>query len=284
MTQKIVHERRNTLTLLGLLCAAVIAWPITANGMYDPKHGRWLQRDFGPKAPDPARADSVGPGVVVDLVHDQPEQYTDTMSLHYNVASAPGSDLELLGTSIDAVVASSAPDRAHSLTRLSEMSQIVLYRQYQDGMNLYQYVRSNPGRFNDPKGMDIYLKTGNNTSNPINNALHQNVCVDTWDRECCEKTGLACFSYGYDGHWRWWWFKSTWLGWSSITLAGYLMEGEIYEADDTGEIAESKKTTCVEDKKWLNYMRGTRVGTIDVYSAARHNCRKYAQWEYADAP
>jgi len=65
--------------------------------------------------------------------------------------------------------------------------------QYNNGMGLCQYATSNPVRFIDPRGTDIYLKTGNNTGNALNDAIHQNVCVDTWDATGCRKTGIACF-------------------------------------------------------------------------------------------
>jgi hypothetical protein len=153
--------------------------------------------------------------------------------------------------------------------------------QHPDGPNLYQYVRSNPARWRDPKGTDIYLKTGDNSGNPVVDAVHQNVCVDTCDGNG-HKT-LKCFSFGKTG-WAWYWFKGTWLGWNSTTLAGYLMEGEIYPADDTGTVVQTKNTTAAQDKAWLDWMRAKRVGTKDVYSVARHNCRVYSQWEFADAP
>jgi hypothetical protein len=137
----------------------------------------------------------------------------------------------------------------------------------------------------DPKGTDIYLKTGNNTGNPINNAVHQAVCVDLWDPTGCNKTGIACWSFGWDSSFRWWWFKGTWLRWKNWTSAGYLMEGVIYrEEEDVGTVTASKKTTVQEDISWLRYMSGRRQGMTDVYSVLRHNCRRYSQWEFRDAP
>jgi len=246
------------------------------NRTYDPAHGRWLQRDPGAKGAacdvthafprggttDPARIQGFAQRVSVEYV---PETRDVTHLIRNQRLSLSQRELQ---------------DRAIA----AEVEPTRLHGQYRDGMNLYCYVRENPMRYMDPQGTDIYLKTGNNTSNPINNAIHQNVCVDTWDSKCCGKTGIACFSFGYNGNWKWRWFSRTWLGWSSITLAGYLMEGEIYETDDTGTVVKTKKTTCTQDTRWLNYMRFTRVRTTDVYSAARHNCRKYAQWEYRDAP
>ena len=38
---------------------------------------------------------------------------------------------------------------------------------------------------------------------------------------------------------------------------------------------------CIEERDWDDPWR---VGTEDVYSLARHNCRTYSQWEFRDAP
>lgn len=58
-----------------------------------------------------------------------------------------------------------------------------------------------------------------------------------------------------------------------------------YEADPvTGSrIVKRHTTTMAQDEKWLRYAYG-RVGKEDGYSVARHNCRKYSQWEFRDAP
>lgn len=157
--------------------------------------------------------------------------------------------------------------------------------QHPDGPNLYQYVRSNPVRWQDPQGTNIYLKTGNNSGNSINDAIHQNVCVDT-----CEngKKGIACFSFGATGEIRWFSSRGTWLGWELSWLGGtgafWLMEGVIDKYDDAGTVVQTKQTTAAQDQAWLNWMRTNRVGTKDIYSVLRFNCRKYAQMEFADAP
>jgi len=155
--------------------------------------------------------------------------------------------------------------------------------QYADGMGLYQYVAGSPECRMDPQGTNIYLKTGNTGAGSINNAVHQKVCVDTWDRNGC-KTGEACFSFGKTG----WMFRFgarlRWLGWNSHTLGGLLMKGEIYEDLTVGAVVKTQKTTVIQDRVWLNWMRRSRVGTEDVYSVGRHNCRTYSQWEFRDAP
>jgi RHS repeat-associated protein len=154
--------------------------------------------------------------------------------------------------------------------------------QYADGMNLYQYVRSNPVRYMDPQGTNIYLKKGNPGAGSVNNALHQKVCVDTWDKKGC-KTGEACFSFGKTG----WMFRFgprlRWLGWKSYVLGGILMKGEIYQDLTAGTVVKTKKTTVAQDKAWLKRMQRRRL-TEDVYSVGRHNCRTYSQWEFRDAP
>ena len=153
--------------------------------------------------------------------------------------------------------------------------------QYKDGMILYQYVASNPIRFMDPQGTDILLKTGNNSWNPINNAIHQNVCVATCGRV------IACFSFGLSG-WGWTPYKRTWLGWSlpwwESIKGGYGPRGEIYAADDAGTVVATKTTTAAQDRAWLRWMLSVRRGTHDLYTVTWFNCRTYSQWEFADAP
>ena len=147
---------------------------------------------------------------------------------------------------------------------------------------LYTFVYNDPINQIDPRGTDIYLKTGNNSGNIINDLIHQNVCVDRYNDRCC-KIGIMCFSFAKTG-WALFGFKSHWLGWQSTTLAGLLMEGTIYEADDAGTVVQTKQTTCRQDMRWELWMQIYRVGTKDVYSLARHNCRMYSQKEFADAP
>jgi len=64
-----------------------------------------------------------------------------------------------------------------------------------------------------------------------------------------------------------------------------LLEGEIYQETFTdGKILRRHKTTPQQDRAWLNYIMTKRLGTKDGYSVARHNCRKYSNMEFDDAP
>ena len=136
----------------------------------------------------------------------------------------------------------------------------------------------------DPLGLDIYLYTGNNSGNPLNDALHQTVAVDTWSDDCPpKKTGTRGFSFGYNGEWGWNWPNGKWLGNSSFTLPGYWMVGKIYKAPVVGKIVKRKRTTPKQDKEWLKQME-KKVGTRDVYSVGRHNCRSFSQGEFDKAP
>ena len=136
----------------------------------------------------------------------------------------------------------------------------------------------------DPMGEDIYLYTGNDSGNFLNDAVHQTVAVDTWSDDCPpKKTGVRGFSFGYNGEWRWNWPNGKWLGHSSLSLPGYWMVGAICEASVVGKVVKTKKTTPQQDKAWLKSME-SRVGTKDVYSVGRHNCRSFAQAEFDNAP
>ena len=152
------------------------------------------------------------------------------------------------------------------------------------GENLYCFVRNNAIQNIDPHGEDIYLYTGNNSGNPINDSLHQTVAVDTWSDDCPpRKTGVRGFSFGYIGEWGWNWPDGKWLGSPGVSLPGYWMVGEIYEAPVVGKIVGQKKTTPEQDRAWLKMMEG-KVGTRDVYSVGRHNCRAFSQDEFNKAP
>ncbi len=175
-----------------------------------------------------------------------------------------------------------------AVAQFQSKPQFVPQDQYHDGMNLFQYVKSNPVLFLDPKGTRIYLITGNDSSSPVNNALHQNVCVDKWKKAVVSghivwtTDEKECFSFAMTG------LgltrpKKTWLGFKSTVLGGCL-KGEIYKSTNTaGKTEHWKLTTVAQDLRWLLYMNG-RVGTKDVYSLFRHNCRTYAQLEFEAAP
>ena len=152
------------------------------------------------------------------------------------------------------------------------------------GLNLYGFCGNNGVTFVDYKGNDIYLYTGNDSGNIINDAIHQTVAVDIWSNECPpRKIGMRGFSFGYINEWDWNWPNGKWLGHSSITLPGFWMVGMIYESSVVGKAVNRKKTTPEQDRKWLKKMEG-RVGTKDVYSVGRHNCRAFSQAEFNNAP
>ncbi len=148
------------------------------------------------------------------------------------------------------------------------------------GVNLYALCVNCPVMNIDPIGKNIYLYTGNDSGNPLNDAFHQTIAVDTWSNDCPpKKTGVRGFSFAYNGEWGWNWPNGEWLGHSSISLPGYWMVGEIYEASVVGRVVKTKKTTPKQDMAWLRNMIN-RVGTKDVYSVGRHNCRAFSQTEF----
>ena len=137
----------------------------------------------------------------------------------------------------------------------------------------------------DIKGEDIYLYTGNDSWSPINNMLHQAVAVDVWSDDCPPvKIGIRGFSFAFFFEFKWNWGSKTWLGQPSVTLPGLVMVGEIYDIDDVpGKVVKQKHTTYQQDKAWLEKME-SKVGTKDVYSVGRHNCRAFSQAEFEKAP
>jgi len=127
----------------------------------------------------------------------------------------------------------------------------------------------------------ITLETGNSTWNPVNNAVHQNICVEGYGSGGPKR----CFSFAATGGAQLPQFSSTWLGWSSI-VAGAILTGEIYTPAPVpgSSIVSTHSPTAAQASNWLNYMNRTRVGLQDGYSVARHNCRTFSQWEFRDAP
>ncbi len=153
------------------------------------------------------------------------------------------------------------------------------------GINLYAFCGNDGIDKFDKLGNDIYLVTGNNSGRWLNDVLHQSICVDTWT-SCCppKKSGRTCFSFGFSGEMIGSLGSWTWLGKFSPTLPGYWMKGVIYETDFVGSITKRKQTKCSQDVAWLKYMRDVRLNQTDVYSALRHNCRNFSQYEFENAP
>ena len=150
------------------------------------------------------------------------------------------------------------------------------------GVNLYGFCGNAIVHKVDKLGNNIYLFTGNNSGAWLNDHLHQSVGVDVWSKRG-HKMGITTFTFAYNGNWGWNMLSFSWLGFSGFTLPGYLMEGEVEERNPVGKIDAEKKTSCREDRQCLKYMR-TKVGTRDVYSVGRHNCRNFSQTEFSAAP
>ena len=247
------HRKGNAMfrksLILSLIAAAVLTVTApNASAYYNASLGRWVTRDPGPS---PARAMRVGAPTVPGMT---PSPY----------ATSP------------------------AMAQSPRIGQAGYNSQYADGMSLYEYVRSNPVRYTDPKGTNIYLKTGNNTGRPGNDLVHQSVCVDIWGWDGC-KTKTLCFYYGHNGKWRFVApFRMTWLGWkltwAEMTGGDLMMVGEIDVMDDVGEVTKTKKTTIEQDKNWYKVMYRKRLHKEDLYTVAWFNCRKYARKEFADAP
>ena len=151
------------------------------------------------------------------------------------------------------------------------------------GNNLYAFAEIKPLFVLDVHGANIYLVTGNDSGFSINDHYHQSICVDD-PSSLDSQSKKTCFSFAYMGNWKLFCPNKKWLGWSSTTLGGYVMEGEIYETYFVGSVSAEKMTTAGQDSKWLSWMRTSRKGLKDVYSVARHNCRMYSQNEFDDAP
>ena len=154
------------------------------------------------------------------------------------------------------------------------------------GNNLYAFCDNAPTARFDKLGCNIYLYTGNDSGRWLNDQLHQTVVVDKWSTngKRARIVGKVGFTFSFDGNWDWFAPSFSWLGFSGFVLPGYWMEGEVEEVDyPPGVPVAEKKTTCAQDRAWLNQMRA-KVGRKGVYSVGRHNCRNFSQSEFEAAP
>ena len=124
------------------------------------------------------------------------------------------------------------------------------------GLNLYGFCKNASAYKADKLGNNIYLFTGNNSGAWLNDYLHQSVGVDVWSKGG-RKIGITTFTFAYNGNWGWKMPSLSWLGFSGLTLPGYLMEGEVEERNPVGKTDAEKKTSCREDRLWLKYMRNS---------------------------
>ena len=139
------------------------------------------------------------------------------------------------------------------------------------GANLYLYGLANPLIYADSQGTNVYIRSGNNTWNPVNNALHQKICVDHWS--CCDpsrpvknvKDGERCFSFGLSG--LGYNLDSEWFGRTSrFGLNCGSVQGTVYEDPSVGgKDLKTLETSCREDSEFLVKLYGllgTKIRTI----------------------
>ncbi len=105
-----------------------------------------------------------------------------------------------------------------------------------------------------------------NIKNPIQDAVHQSIVVDT-------PNGQRAFSFGASGISLS--LSTEWFEEKSMTAT--ILEGTVYESNYTsGRVSSELQTTPEQDKQFLNYLLSYK-GKTAGYSVGRHNCRKFSQ-------
>jgi RHS repeat-associated protein len=149
--------------------------------------------------------------------------------------------------------------------------------------NVYRFCGGNPVIHVDPNGTDIYLI----------NFVHQQICVDAWDRDergCWhQRHEPICFSFHAISFMpQWYGLSQTWLGWTMWPpiLPMLDLPGEIYR--DTPQfgmrLATLRTGDPQRDVNWANYMAYQRVRLGDRYNLQWLDCIHYTNNEYGDAP
>ena len=158
-------------------------------------------------------------------------------------------------------------------------------------VDLYRYVADDPVMADDPSGLAIYVIQGANTPvfpftrirNPANQAVHQDIAVDTWKKDCHKpiNTGRSYYTFVMTGVG--FWAGTNWLGLGTSWFCSWATGTVIDDTNDrkigSGTVISLLQTTPDEDmefKRRLDDMVGMQAG----YSVVRHNCRMFAQWMF----
>jgi RHS repeat-associated protein len=163
--------------------------------------------------------------------------------------------------------------------------------QFTIGANLFHYAFGNPNTKIDFRGEDIYLVQGNDSWNPLNNLIHQSICVSQTDF-CNGKyvlTGrIDCFSFGWlTGFQGLGWSSPSrvWLGRPTTYNLGGPLRGVVYTHDWSVGVQAINNiifTTPDEDADFTAVLV-QMLNMEDTYSLAYHNCRRFSQMMFEEA-
>jgi hypothetical protein len=146
---------------------------------------------------------------------------------------------------------------------------------------------SRPATAPVPQAWSIYLLRGDNSGQPVVDALHESVGCGYVDATGKVHISVA-YSFGVTGGNPAAAQKpaeNSWLGYAAAVRAGKYYPGKIYRTNKFyTTIVSSKGVTIAQKEKWRLYMNTVRVGTADYYDPVLYSCIEYSGLEYANAP
>jgi len=168
-------------------------------------------------------------------------------------------------------------------------------KQYKDGLNIYEYCKSNPIQYNDVYGTDIYVMAGPfNWRNAIISLMHEKICVDVWKYDTLPdgtrvpyKEDVLCVSFGiikeYGKGLQRYRSKNHWIKWDIKVPEDCYRVGVVY-VDSGGTTDYRRKSASIEEEMKFEKELRSLIGKEDIYSPLYYNCIYFTELLFNEAP